>query len=195
MSLTAVREWLTRLWWTFRPRRRDDDLEQELRLHAEMAARGRDKGTRRHPLVHTMDAIRDQRGVPWLDDLVRDLRYGLRVLNRQRMFAAVAVLTLAIGIGATTAVFSVVDSVLLRPLRYPEPERLVALRLLAPGAPGIADVSGDFRLSPSMFFTFADHNRMFQHVGVWTRRQRRSPARASRSRCVASGFRTACSRR
>ena len=114
-----------------------------------------------------MDALRDQRGVPWLDDLLRDLRYGLRVLNRQRMFAAVAVLTLAIGIGATTAVFSVVNGVLLRPLAYPEPERLVALRLLAPGAPGIADVSGDFRLSPSMFFTFAEHNRTFQHVGIW----------------------------
>ena len=114
-----------------------------------------------------MDALRDQRGVPWLDDLLRDLRYGLRVLNRQRMFAAVAVLTLAIGIGATTAVFSVVNGVLLRPLAYPEPERLVALRLLAPGAPGIADVSGDFRLSPSMFFTFAEQNRAFQHVGIW----------------------------
>jgi predicted permease len=166
MSLTVLREWLTRLWWTFRPKRRDSDLEQELRLHAELAAEAaRGRGD---TVVHTMDAMRDQRGLPWLDDLVRDLRYGLRVLNRQRMFAAVAVLTLAIGIGATTAVFSVVDSVLLRPLRHPEPERLVSLRLLAPGAPGIADVSGDFRLSPSMFFTFAEHNRTFQHVGVWT---------------------------
>src|SRR5687768_10818410 len=127
MSLTALREWVTRLVGTVRPRRRDTDLERELRLHAEMAAeaatkRG-DTGGQSPGLVHTMDAIRDQRGVPWLDDLLRDLRYGLRVLNRQRMFAAVAVLTLAIGIGATTAVFSVVDSVLLRPLRYPEPER------------------------------------------------------------------------
>ena len=165
MSLTALREWVTRLVGTLRPGRRDDDLEQELRLHAELAAEAA-KG-RGDALGHTMDALRDQRGVPWLDDLLRDLRYGLRVLNRQRMFAAVAVLTLAIGIGATTAVFSVVNGVLLRPLAYPEADRLVALRLLAPGAPGIADVSGDFRLSPSMFFTFAEQNRTFQHVGIW----------------------------
>jgi predicted permease len=161
VSVATVREWLTRLWWTFRPRRRDDDLDQELRLHAELATENAGSFT------HTMDALRDQRGVPWLDDLLRDLKYGLRVLNRQRVFAAVAVLTLAIGIGATTAVFSVVNGVLLRPLGYPEADRLVALRLLAPGAPGIADVSGDFRLSPSMFFTFAEQNRTFQHVGVW----------------------------
>jgi putative ABC transport system permease protein len=179
MSVIALLEWITRLVGTVRPRRSDTDLEQELRLHAEMAAEatdGRDQGSgsdsrrlvsRIAPVAQTMDALRDQRGVPWLDDLLRDVRYGLRVLNRQRMFAAVAVLTLAIGIGATTAVFSVVNGVLLRPLAYPEPERLVALRLLAPGAPGIADVSGDFRLSESMFFTFAEQNRAFEHVGIW----------------------------
>ena len=160
MSLTALREWITRLVWTVRPGRDDADLEQELRLHAEL-----DAGAGR--VVHTMDAMRDQRGVPWLDDLLRDVRYGLRVLARQRMFAAVAILTLAIGIGATTAVFSVVNGVLLRPLAYPGADRLVALRLFAPGAPGIADVSGDFRLSPSMFFTFAEHNRVFEQVGIW----------------------------
>ena len=160
MSLTALREWMTRLASTVRPRRSDADLEQELRLHAELDAHGGN-------MTHTMDALRDQQGLPWVDDLMRDLRYGLRVLNRQRMFATVAVLTLAIGIGATTAVFSVVNGVLLRPLAYPEPERLVALRLLAPGAPGIADVSGDFRLSASMFVTFAEQNHAFQHVGIW----------------------------
>ena len=169
MSLTVLREWMTRLVGTVRPGRSDADLEQELRLHAELAAEAADG---RGGLVHTMDALRDQRGVPWLDDLVRDLRYGLRVLNRQRMFAAVAVLTLAIGIGATTAVFSVVNGVLLRPLAYPEPDRLVAAAPAAPGAPGIADVSGDFRLSPSMFFTYADHNRVFEQSGSGSRRRR-----------------------
>jgi predicted permease len=179
MFATELREWITRLVSTIGPRRSDGDLEEELRLHAELAAeaadpadRGAEATGRRAvapvaPFAHPMDALRDQRGVPWLDDLLRDARYGLRVLNRQRMFAAVAVLTLAIGIGATTAVFSVVNGVLLRPLAYPEPERLVALRLLAPGAPGIADVSGDFRLSESMFFTFAEQNRAFEHVGIW----------------------------
>jgi predicted permease len=161
MSVTAIRQWLARLLGTFRPARRDVDLEQELRLHAELT------GETPSSVTRSMDALRDQRGLPWLDDLLRDARHGLRVLARQRLFAAVAVLTLAIGIGATTAVFSVVNAVLLRPLAYPQPERLVALRLLAPGAPGIADVSGDFRLSASMFFTFAEQNRTFEHVGIW----------------------------
>src|SRR5215216_5369861 len=119
MSVTALREWISRLAGTLRPGRSDADLEQELRLHAEMAAdaaatRDGTAASSTPGIVHAMDALRDQRGVPWLDDLLRDLRYGLRVLNRQRMFAAVAILTLAIGIGATTAVFSVVDAVLLR---------------------------------------------------------------------------------
>ena len=166
MSLTKLRELLTRAWWTFRPGRRDADLEQELRWHADLA---RDAGTGGGgSIVQSMDGLRDQRGLPWLADLLRDLRYGARVLNRQRLFATVAVLTLALGIGATTAVFSVVDAVLLRPLPYPHAERLVALRHAAPGAAGIADVSGDFRLSPSMYFSYADHNRVFERIGIWS---------------------------
>src|SRR5688572_29371637 len=102
-----------------------------------------------------------------LDTLGRDLRHALRVLRRNPTFALVAVLTLAIGIGANTAVFTVVDSVLLEPLPYPDADRLVAVWNRAPGAPGIAEVSGDLRLSPSMYFTYADHNRTFEHVGVW----------------------------
>ena len=103
MPLTTLREWLTRLLAMARPGRSDADLEQELRLHAEMAAdaaaaRGgaADRQAMRAPapsVAHAMDALRDQRGVPWLDDLWRDVAYGLRVLNRQRLFAAVAVLT------------------------------------------------------------------------------------------------------
>src|SRR5215212_552832 len=100
MFLTTLREWITRLVSTVRPGRSDADLEQELRLHAEMAAQaaaamgaGADDGTGAFAtgrLAHSMDAMRDQRGVLWLDEWARDLRYGLRVLNRQRMFAAVA---------------------------------------------------------------------------------------------------------
>jgi predicted permease len=161
VSLNLLREWMARLLGTLRPGRTDADLEEELRLHAELAGTGPSRVTQ------AMDAIRDQRGFPWLADVLRDLRHGARVLGRQRAFTILATLTLAIGIGATTAVFSVVNAVLLRPLPYRDADRLVALRHAAPGAPGIADVSGEFRLSPSMFFTYADHNRVFEHVGVW----------------------------
>ena len=99
--------------------------------------------------------------------LARDLRYGLRILRLHPMFTVVAVLTLAIGIGANTAVFSVVDSVLLKPLPYPKSEELVALRQTAPGAAGLTNISSGLRLSASMYFTYAEQNRVFQALGVW----------------------------
>ncbi len=71
-----------------------------------------------------------------LESLLMDLKQVCRRLGRSPGFAITVVLTLAIGIGANTAVFSVLNSVLLRPLPYPEPEQLVALRLNAPGATG-----------------------------------------------------------
>jgi predicted permease len=112
--------------------------------------------------IYTMNTI------ALLDSVGHDVRYTLRTLRHNRMFTAVALLTLMIGIGANTAVFSVVNSVLLKPLPYPKAEELVALRQAAPGAAGIASVSDGFRLSASMYFTYAEHNRTFQSLGVWT---------------------------
>ena len=102
-----------------------------------------------------------------LDTIGRDVRYGLRVLRRNPTFAAVALLTLAVGMGANTAVFTVVNSILLKPLPYPDSDRLVAVSNRAPGAPGLADASGGLRLSLSMYVTYAEENRTFEHVGVW----------------------------
>lgn len=100
--------------------------------------------------------------------LLSDLRYGLRSLGRSRLFTIVAVLTLAVGVGATTAIFSVVNSVLLEPLPYPQADELVSVRHAAPGAPGLADASGGLRPSPSMYFTYADENRSFENLGLWS---------------------------
>jgi len=103
----------------------------------------------------------------FLDALNRNVRYGLRALRRNPTFTAVALLTLAIGIGANTAVFSVVNSVLLKPLPYPKSEELVAVRQTAPGTPGLGTISDGLRLSGSMYFTYSEQNRTFQSLGVW----------------------------
>ncbi|HYA63097.1 MAG TPA: ABC transporter permease [Candidatus Sulfotelmatobacter sp.] len=104
---------------------------------------------------------------PSIEDFLMDISYGLRALRHNPVFTAVGLLTIAIGIGANGAVFSVVNSVLLKPLNYPKAEELVALHQTAPGAEGLADFEKGLLLSPSMYFTYAEQNRTFQSLGVW----------------------------
>ncbi len=105
---------------------------------------------------------------PRLESVLADLKLALRRLRKAPGFAATVILTLAIGIGANTAVFSVVNSVLLKPLPYPDSGRLVSLWLNAPGAAGLANFQKGLPLSASMYFTFSENNRTFQSLGIWT---------------------------
>jgi predicted permease len=100
--------------------------------------------------------------------IAADLKLTLRRLRKAPGFAATVLMTIALGIGANTAVFSVINSVLLKPLAYPDSNQLVALKLNAPGADGMADFANGLQLSSSMYFTFADHNRTFESLGVWS---------------------------
>src|SRR4029453_3374434 len=124
--MAPLREWIYPLWGPLRPSRRHDrELEQALRLHLELAAEDAQRKTdpvsavraaviRAGGITQAMDALRDQRGLPLLDDLARDVRHGVRFLRRNPTFAGAAVISLALGIGANSAMFSIVDAELLR---------------------------------------------------------------------------------
>jgi len=117
----------------------DQQLEKELRFHidqhaADLIAQGHhpDEARRQARLAlggpqQVTEECRDARGTRWLEDLAQDFRYALRTLRQRPGFAAVTLCTLALGIGATTVMFTVINGVLLKPLPYPEPERLVTL--------------------------------------------------------------------
>lgn len=121
----------------FRKDRVEQELDEELRFHLEEEIEknvqaGMEPGEARR-LAHlrfggveqVKERVREERGVRPLEDLLKDVRHALRTFRRDRRFAVVAVLTLALGIGATSAAFSVVNSVLLNPLPFADPERLV----------------------------------------------------------------------
>jgi putative ABC transport system permease protein len=93
-------------------------------------------------------------------DLWQDVRYAARVFSKQPAFAAAAVLTLALGIGATTAIFSVIDGVLLKPLPFPEPERLVSLQQIAPHGAGTNH-------GPGTYLTYRENHQVFEGIGAW----------------------------
>jgi predicted permease len=108
------------------------------------------------------EKVRASRSGIFLETFVQDLRYTLRILRKSPGFTTVAVLTLALGIGATTAMFSVVDGVLLRPLPYPQPDRLVEVGLDLPGINQF-----NWPLRPADYFTFREQSRTFQDIGLY----------------------------
>ena len=173
--MRILREWIHRLLETLLPGRSNDDLEEELRLHLELAAEdGRRRGLssadsaraarlKAGGASQAMDAVRDQRGLPWVDDLTRDVRHGFRTLGHTPMFTAIALLTLALGIGANAAIFTIVNGVILRPLGYPKPEQLMYLTAEFP-------TRGLTRNAVSVpeYMEFRQINQSFAAVGAYT---------------------------
>ena len=135
--MRMIREWIHRFAGALRTGRRDRDLAEELQLHLELAAEeaqrqghGPDEALRLARMrvggdAPAMEALRDQRGIPALTGLGQDLRLGLRSLGTTPLATSVAILSLALAIGANTAIFSIANSLLLRSLPVHDPGRLV----------------------------------------------------------------------
>jgi predicted permease len=157
-----MRAWLRRLRLVGRSRRFDSELDAELRFHIDMRARtleadglSPDAAQRQaHLELGNRLRVREEARDVWrgggIERLVQDLRFGWRTLRRNPTFSLTVVLTLALGIGANTAIFSVVDAVLLRPLPYAAPDRLVLLWATSPASP--LDT-----LTPGTFYDFRGH--------------------------------------
>jgi len=139
--MPSWREWILRLSGSLHAGRSDRDLEEELRFHVESAsenARRPNDGTAAEDRVRqarlsiggvaqSVELMRDQQRWPWLEDARRDLRQTFRMLTRARGFATITVLTLGLGIAASTVMFTVLNAVVLQPLPYRDPARLVLL--------------------------------------------------------------------
>jgi predicted permease len=167
----VVRVMLQRVGAFFRKDQLDRDLDVEMASHLEMAVEENlEKGmtaeeARRQAYLRFGGALqsrechRQARGLPWLEVLLQDLRYTFRALRRDRAFAFIAILILGLGIGANIAVFSVVNTLLLRPLRFPHSEQLVWFT----GNHGEGGLSG-VTYNVGSYEEFARHAQSFQEV-------------------------------
>jgi hypothetical protein len=163
--------WLSRLTNVFRASMVDRDLDEELRFHLDArvdelmrhgltreaagAQAARQFGNR----LRLREESREIKLLPWLEDFGQDLRYGCRVLRKSPGFTIAAVLSLALGIGANTAIFALLDQVLLRPLSVERPYELALVRI--EGMFNGTTWGDDNELSYPMYVDFRDHNEAF----------------------------------
>src|ERR1700734_2945417 len=111
------------------------------------------------------EECRDEQRFRFFETVAQDVRYGLRVLRKKPAFTAIAVLTLALGIGASTAVFTAVDTILIKPLPYPNSDRIMALWWKAPIT--MADVADEFPWAPRDFVRFGRETKAFESLGAF----------------------------
>src|ERR1041384_5712387 len=150
------------------------DLDTELRYHlerqvAEYVAGGMTPEEARRAALRDFGGVtqskercREARGVRPVEDLRQDIVYGLRVLRRNPVFSLVAVVTLALGIGANTALFSITNAVVFRPLPYPEPEKLLTLWESSPKSEEARNI-----VSPANYLDWREQTRSFEEMGAY----------------------------
>ena len=176
--------WFSRLIGSIGGGRRDDEMRDELAFHLDMQEQlERRRGAapedaRRRAAMRlggadqVTESVRDQRGLPWVDQLRQDTVYAARMLRRDPGFTAVALLTLAIGIGATATIFSLLDGVLLSPLPYPAPDRLVRIYESLPEVP-------TFPVRKHTLLSYRHDNRTMDGIAGFTRADSAALARGS----------------
>ena len=173
--MRAVRRFFARLISPVTRRRDERRLHEEVAAHlAQQTAAniraGMSPGEARRQAVLKFGAIeaikeeyREKQSLPFIESLIQDTRYASRALRKSPGFTAVTVVTLALGIGATTAIFAVVNGILIQPLPYPQADRLVGVWHSA----RIQGVNNKVNLSAPMYVTYLGHNQTFQEFGVW----------------------------
>jgi predicted permease len=170
-----LRELGRRLLMLFQQRQFNADLEEEMRLHRalreqEQIERGLSPSEARYAVQRRFGndlVLREEScgmwGWNWLEDLVQDVRYAIRSLAKSPGFTGVVVTTLALGIGANTAIFTIVHGVLLRPLDYPKPDQLMYLTAESPAIGGTRNA-----LSAPEYTEFGQMNQSFAAVGAYS---------------------------
>ncbi|HZQ50856.1 MAG TPA: ABC transporter permease [Bryobacteraceae bacterium] len=167
-----------RLRSLFRRARADMDLQREIDLHFEQlvkeaVASGMSESEARliarqefGPVEKTKEECRDARRVNLIETFLRDVRYALRMIRTKPGFSVPALLSLAVGIGANIAIFTVINAVLIRSLPYPEPEKLVGVFNAAVFS---GQVIRNWPLSLDMYAAYHENARSFEEFGVWIR--------------------------
>ena len=170
--MRRLRAWTMRLGGFMFPERREREMQRELESHLQLHVDDNIRAgmtpaeARRHallkfgPMESIKEACRERSRLPRVERLLGDVRFGLRRLRREPAFATAVVLTLALGIGVNTAVFSVVDPVLLRPLPYPEPERIIQVNAWGQA---FAEFGDGIQVSPPEL----RHHTAFTAVGLF----------------------------
>lgn len=173
--MNKLRSTLTRFLNLFRNAgQHDHDLHAELRSHLQLhiddnLAKGMSANEARRQAIlqlggleQTVEAVRDQRSLPFMDSLLQDVRFALRLLRKSPGFTAVAMFTLALGIGANTATYSVSNTYLGNPASLPQADRVFMLMNLAPG-----ETEGRSEVSPADFLDWRAQSRSFESVSAF----------------------------